>query len=42
MRWLEMKGKHDELIDVLKKIASSNKKSLPNFHQNAQIEVNFQ
>jgi len=39
MRWLEMQGKHDRVIDVLKRIAGVNKKSLPVLHPDAQIEV---
>jgi len=39
MRWLEMQGKHDRVIDVLKRIAGINKKSLPVLRPNAQIEV---
>jgi len=39
MRWLEMQGKHDKVIDVLKRIAGINKKSLPTLRPDEQIEV---
>lgn len=41
MRWLEMQGKHDRVVDVLKRIAGINKKSLPALHPDAQTEVIF-
>lgn len=39
IRWLEMKGKHDRMVDVLERIASFNKKTLPVLHSNSQLEV---
>jgi len=36
-----MQGKHDRVIDVLKRIAGINRKSLPVLRPNAQIEVIF-
>lgn len=39
MRWLEMQGQHNRVIDVLKKIAASNKKSLTESHLKTEIEV---
>jgi len=39
MRWLEMQGKHDRVIDVLKRIAGINKKSLPVLPSSEQMEV---
>lgn len=40
MRWLELQGKHDQVISVLKKIAIINKKTLPDLPTNVHIEVN--
>lgn len=39
MRWLEMQGKHDKVIKALKKIATTNKKSLPDLPTNTPTEV---
>lgn len=40
MRWLETQGKHDKVIGALKKIASMNKKPLPDIPPtNTQTEV---
>ncbi|XP_025207592.1 solute carrier family 22 member 5-like [Melanaphis sacchari] len=39
MRWLEMQGKHDRVINVLKRIAGINKKSLPVLPSNTQMET---
>lgn len=39
MRWLEIQGRHDKVIDELKKIANINKRPLPDFCSNTQVEV---
>lgn len=41
MRWLQMQGKHDRVIGVLKRIAGINKKSLPIMNMDVQIPVIF-
>ncbi|VVC40729.1 Hypothetical protein CINCED_3A009126 [Cinara cedri] len=38
MRWLEMKGKHDQVLNVLKNIATMNKKAMPEPPQNVQMK----
>lgn len=39
MRWLEIQGKHDKVVDTLKKIAATNKKVLPNPEPQIKKEV---
>lgn len=39
MRWLEMQDKHDQVVNVLKRIATVNKKDLPNLENNIKLEV---
>lgn len=39
MRWLESQGKHDKVINALKKIATVNKKPFPDLPTNAQGQV---
>jgi len=41
MRWLESQGKHDKVINTLKKIAAANKKPFPDLHTNTQTQVIF-
>lgn len=41
MRWLEMQGKHEQVLETLKKIAKTNKKTLPQLSLNIQSEVLF-
>jgi hypothetical protein len=41
MRWLESQGKHDKVINTLKKIAVANKKPFPDLHTNTQTQVIF-
>lgn len=41
MRWLEMQGKHDRVINTLKKIATTNNKPMPDLPPNTQTEVIF-
>lgn len=41
MRWLQMQGKHDRVVGVLKRIAGMNKKSLPIMNVDVQIQVIF-
>ncbi|XP_060853178.1 solute carrier family 22 member 4-like [Rhopalosiphum padi] len=38
MRWLESQGKHDKVINTLKKIAAANKKPFPDLHTNTQTQ----
>ncbi|XP_025207596.1 solute carrier family 22 member 21-like [Melanaphis sacchari] len=38
MKWLESQGKHDKVINTLKKIAAVNKKPFPNLHLNTQTQ----
>ncbi|VVC31714.1 Hypothetical protein CINCED_3A024130 [Cinara cedri] len=38
MRWMEMQGKHDKVISVLKKIATVNKKTLLDLPSDTQME----
>jgi len=39
MRWLESQGKHDKVINALKKIAAVNKKPFPDLPTNTQVQV---
>lgn len=39
MRWLEIQGKHDKVVNALKKIAAANKKDLPNPESQIKKEV---
>lgn len=41
MRWLEMHGKHDRVLNILKKIATTNKKPMPEIQLNIQTKVIF-
>lgn len=41
MRWLEMRGKHDRVLNVLTKIATTNKKPMPEIQLNTQTKVIF-
>jgi len=41
MRWLESQGKHDKVINTLKKIAAVNNKPFPNLNINNQTQVIF-
>jgi len=41
MRWLEIQGKHDKVLNELKKIANVNKKPLPDFRPDAEAAVIF-
>lgn len=38
MRWLESQGKHDQVINALKKIAAVNKKPFPDLPTNTQVQ----
>uniref|UniRef100_A0A2S2PNW3 Solute carrier family 22 member 4 n=1 Tax=Schizaphis graminum TaxID=13262 RepID=A0A2S2PNW3_SCHGA len=38
MRWLESQGKHDKVINTLKKIAAANNKPFPDLHTNTQTQ----
>jgi len=39
MRWLESQGKHDKVINALKKIAAVNKKPFPDLPTNTHVQV---
>jgi hypothetical protein len=39
MRWLEMRGRHDEVIGVLEKIATMNKKPLADLPRAPPLKV---
>lgn len=41
MRWQEMQGKHDGVLNTLKRIARVNKKTLPDLSTATQIEVTY-